>query len=86
MPLPKLKGEQRKIVLWECTRATFKEDLKEKLKLLGKLGKGIVEDVLEWLVVKWCRAFFLDHATYIDGRTGLMIESNFIIDHQGAMD
>ena len=45
------------MTFWEYARAPFKEDLKEKLNKLDKLGKNIVEDGLQWLVNKWCRVF-----------------------------
>ncbi|XP_052198412.1 uncharacterized protein LOC127805696 [Diospyros lotus] len=53
----KWKGQERKLGFWLCSRAHFKEDLKDKLKDLSQLGKGIVEDVLTWPVERWCRAY-----------------------------
>ena len=53
----KWKGQERKLDFLLCSRAPFKENLKDKLKDLSKLGKGIVEDVLTWLVERWCRAY-----------------------------
>ena len=54
----KQRGEERKIAFWNCARATFNEDLKNKLKELSNLEEGLVKDALDYGVESWCKAFF----------------------------
>ena len=54
----KQREEERKIDFWNCERATFNEDLKNKLKELSNLGEGLVKDALDYGVESWCKAFF----------------------------
>ena len=52
------RGEDRKIAFWNCARATWVPDLKEKMKILEDLGNGSVKDALGYEIEKWSKAFF----------------------------
>ena len=54
----KWKGEERKIAFWECAKSTYVQQLKEKLEEVNSLSDGIAEDMLEYPVEAWTKAYF----------------------------
>ena len=57
-PAKKWKGEERKIAFWTCAKSTYPQELKHNLKMLETMGDGIVEDMLDYNVEAFCKAFF----------------------------
>lgn len=54
----KWRGEERKIAFWACAKSTFERQLRANIEELEKLGTGIVEDLFEYPMHQWVKAFF----------------------------
>ncbi|XP_059310702.1 uncharacterized protein LOC132062073 [Lycium ferocissimum] len=52
------RGLQRKQVFWKCAKSTYEAEFNANMKLLGKLGNGIVDDPLYYDKEYWCKVFF----------------------------
>ena len=52
------RGQERKKYFWKCAKSSNENQLQRKMEKLATMGKDIVQDMIEYPIHQWVRAFF----------------------------